>query len=141
MGSYCSCQLPCIFLLMIKFPLRINQMSVRQLSYFMTITALLLLTKIWLDTLTNWMSLKTSLNLEFSNRFNPPNHLLEGPWYYHGDGSKIRLLPWPWQYHDGVGNKKIKYSSKSLKLPNSFRNGRKIFYCHYHGTTTAMEVL
>ena len=71
-------------------------MSVRQLSYFMTITALLLLTKIWLDTLTNWMSLKTSLNLEFSNRFNLPNHLLVGPWYYHGDGSKIALLPWPW---------------------------------------------
>ena len=34
---------------------------------------------------------------------------------------------------------KNQYSSKSLELPNSFRNGRKKFYCH--GTTTAMEVV
>ena len=27
---------------------------------------------------------------------NPPNHLLVEPWYYHAEGSKIRLLPWPW---------------------------------------------
>ena len=27
---------------------------------------------------------------------NPPNHLLVEPRYYHGDGSKITLLPWPW---------------------------------------------
>ena len=28
--------------------------------------------------------------------YNPPNHLLVEPWYYHSDGSKITLLPWPW---------------------------------------------
>ena len=28
----------------------------------------------------------------------PPNHLLLEPWYYHGDGSKITLLPLPWQW-------------------------------------------
>ena len=27
---------------------------------------------------------------------NPPNHLLVERRYYHGDGSKIRLLPWLW---------------------------------------------
>ena len=27
---------------------------------------------------------------------NPPNHLLVEPRYYHGDGSKIALLPSPW---------------------------------------------
>ena len=26
----------------------------------------------------------------------PPNHLLVEPRYYHGHGSKITLLPWPW---------------------------------------------
>ena len=26
----------------------------------------------------------------------PPNHLLVEPRYYHGDGSKITLLPLPW---------------------------------------------
>ena len=41
------------------------------------------------------------------------------------------VLPW-W---------KIKYSSKCLELPNSFRNGRKNFYCHSSGTTTATEVV
>ena len=27
---------------------------------------------------------------------NSPNHLQVEPRYYHGDGSKITLLPWPW---------------------------------------------
>ena len=71
---------------------------------------------------------------------NPPNHLLVEPRYYHGDGSKITLLQWPWQYH-GSSSKKSKYSSKSLELPNSFRNGRKKIYCHCRGTTTATEVM
>ena len=30
------------------------------------------------------------------NGNNPPNHLLVEPRYYHVEGSKIRLLPWPW---------------------------------------------
>ena len=28
-----------------------------------------------------------------SDSANPPNHLLVEPWYYHGGGSKITLLP------------------------------------------------
>ena len=28
---------------------------------------------------------------ELSSNYNPPNHLLVEPWYYHGDGSKITL--------------------------------------------------
>ena len=36
---------------------------------------------------------------------------------------------------------KIKYSSKSLELPNSFKNGRKKFYYHGRGTTMTTEVV
>ena len=36
---------------------------------------------------------------------------------------------------------KIMYSSKSLELPNSFRNGRKKFYYHGRGTTMTTEVV
>ena len=35
----------------------------------------------------------------------------------------------------------MKYNSKSLELPNSFRNGRKNVYCHCRGTTMASEVV
>ena len=54
--------------------------------------------------------------------YNPPNHLLVEPRYYHGDGSKITLL----QLLNEFGN------SKLFEL---YLN----FYCHRHGTTTAME--
>ena len=29
-------------------------------------------------------------------RLIPPNHVLVEPQYYHGDGSKITLIPWLW---------------------------------------------
>ena len=35
----------------------------------------------------------------------------------------------------------MKHNSKSLELPNSFRNGRKILNCHGCGMTTATEVV
>ena len=66
-----------------------------------------------------------------------PNHLqvVLRPWPYHGDGSK---LLW-----------KIKYSSKSLELPNSFRNllplpwyyhghGNSVIYFLHHGSTAVL---
>ena len=38
----------------------------------------------------------TKIILSTNVSYNPPNHLQVEPWYYHGDGSKITLLPWPW---------------------------------------------
>ena len=42
----------------------------------------------------------------------PPNHLLVEPRYYHSDGSKITLFPWPRQYHCG-GSKKSSIAQKA----------------------------
>ena len=40
--------------------------------------------------------LNPALYIKIDIRDNPPNHLLVEPGYYHGDVSKITLLPWLW---------------------------------------------
>ena len=58
---------------------------------------------------------------------------------YSAKSSAGRAAAVPWLCFCGRGSKNIKYSSQSLELRNSFRNGRRIFHCH--GTTTNMEAV
>ena len=55
-----------------------------------------------------------------------PNHLLVEQRYYHGDGSKITLLPWPWQYHGG-GSKKSSIAQKAQNCQIHSEMEEKIF--------------
>ena len=72
---------------------------------------------------------------------NPPNHLQVVPWQYHSTTMVTEVNCSVSAAVVVVPQCKIKYSSKSLELSNSLKNGRKFLYCHCCCTTTATETV